>query len=174
MQKVTSDDIWVYVNFVGNSLRAAMPGCDKYYRENKRTIELVAEHMKRIQVVHRIKPLYRGLLLEKEWDEQTLLPPNPKMQFLSFSEDREIALRFANPYNEYAIGFQLRGKKVSGFLIEYTPTLDEILFHHSWIPILKIDQLFERQYGDIGELFIQKEVMLKQEMKYFNMERVKN
>ena len=102
-----------------------------------------------------------------EKDNLKTLKPNKEIEWLSFSEKREVALEFANPKSSLMPkGFSIGD---NGYLITYKPEPKEIFFHHSMLNKSIYEEVFEK---DIAFFKNQFEVMLFQNMKTFNLESV--
>lgn len=141
---------------------------DRLFRENMELIEGVAS------LVHKSHPIklekfYRGILLTEEEANGLKLKPIKKLTTLSFSTERQIALDFAYPHPDIAMMYRARGREVKGYMIEHTPKREHILFHWDWIKPMKIDQLFMEAYGENDLLYEQKEVVVKQTNKWFDL-----
>jgi hypothetical protein len=155
-----------YINFICNALTASGIEVDKYYLDNKQSIDSYAKLMLQKYPVER-KVLFRGLLLENH--KHTRLDPLGHIQFLSFSESLKVAQDFADI--ESSISFAMRNSypNSEGYLITHTPTYDEILFHYSWVDLLGLDWYLPKD--GIELIKEQKEVTLKQTMKSFELQK---
>ena len=154
-----------YLNFILNALRASTSAVDAYYLEHKSSIEAYASLLNE-KYPCPVTSLYRGILLEEDID---LLPPLDHIQFLSFSEDRNVAYNFADIDSDISQFMKAQSPNAKGYVIEYTPEKDEILFHHSWVDCLGLDWYLHKASIDL--LREQKEVTLKQSMKEFKLKR---
>ena len=87
---VTSIDL--YVNFVLHAILGRLAEADTLMRLAGPQIRTVADNLSRARLIE-TKPLYRGLLLDPDLPFMT----DPKLTFLSWSEDRDVAVWFACP-----------------------------------------------------------------------------
>ena len=155
-----------YINFVCNALVASNTAVDNYFKENQKDIEAFAEIMHQKAPI-KVEKIYRGLLMEEALET---LEPLPHIQFLSFSEDKKVAYDFADINSDISVAMRMENPNAKGYIIEYTPQKNEILFHHSWVDLMGLDWYLPK--GSIELIREQKEVMLKQNMREFKLERV--
>jgi hypothetical protein len=92
-----------------------------------------------------LKPLYRGLLLEPHEVQNGLVPAQqPGAESVSFSEDRDVACYFADPSSIMSEAVKAHRPGVEGYIAEYTPRRDEVLWHYKWNPLpFKGGRLFD-------------------------------
>lgn len=164
----TKKQLNYYINFVANSLMAATKTTDEFYQKHRLAIDHVA-HFMTIKYPIPLNPLYRGILLTESG--QKTLTPKPQVKFLSFSESKETALTFCDPNHFNSFAFRAAYENIYGYLIEHTPIRDEILFHYHWVGILKLEQLYHSigELENMKEILLQKEVILKQHYKHFEL-----
>lgn len=121
-----------------------------------------------------IRCLFRGVLVEPEVIVASTLPPEPRVTFVSFSEDRNVACWFADVESFVSGYVKQQRPRVEGFVIEHTPKLEDILFHYSWGLAFPLPDgrraplsVFAQMHSDIDvrqfdwNLRTQKEVILK-------------
>src|SRR5207244_11350511 len=77
-------------------------------------------------------PLYRGILL----DPAQPFRPDPKLTFLSWSEDRDVALWFACPRSVVSEPIMRQNPKLRGHVAEIAAPRSRVLFHYSWASVL--------------------------------------
>lgn len=141
------------------SLHGMYPiAADRYLRENLDEIREYAGIL-----LHKIgyepRPIHRGIILEEKIDGK--LQPHNGFSYLSFTEDMAIAERFANIDHWMSFILRANGYKY-GYMIEYTPALDEILFHHSFVDLLPYDDWFISVGIEDNKVREQKEVTIIQ------------
>jgi hypothetical protein len=109
--------------------------------------------------------VFRGVVLKKEVSE---LLPHKNLKYLSFTEDIDIATHFADPVNGFGQGIINIKEQLGehGYIISYTPRLEEILFVHGFLDILPygewISEIGIDPKEEIFHLKKQKEIMIVQ------------
>ena len=73
-------------------------------------------------------PLYRGMLLEPGKPYVA----NPRLMFLSWSEDKDVARWFACSRSAVSEPLAASNPRLRGHLVELAPSPPCVLFHHSW------------------------------------------
>jgi hypothetical protein len=110
------------------------------------------------------KPLYRGILLK---DKVSEIKPHENFHSLSFSTDRAVAQHFANVhgFGSDVINIEKTLGKY-GYIIEYTHSASEVLFHYRFLSILPYVEIFDslgfNGFKEVEELKKQKEVTIIQ------------
>jgi len=157
-------DLMTYFNWSANALMPMNPSAtDRYLKENQSAILKVAQKLlKAINYCPSI--IYRGIILRHPVDS---IVPNEQLQYLSFSTERLVAEHFAN-INGFGsdlldVSLQLG---THGYVIEYTPTFSEVLFHYELLSLLPYSEAFSLLKMDgnreVEGLKKQKEVMILQ------------
>jgi hypothetical protein len=113
-------------------------GADRYLRDNLEEIQHYAGRLLR-KINYEPQTVHRGVILPEQIDGK--LDPHPRQTYVSFTEDISIAERFADINHWMSFILRANGYKF-GYMIEYTPTIDEILFHHSFVDLLPYDDWF--------------------------------
>ncbi len=174
-----TEDLRHYFIWSANALMPTNPqAADKFLKTHKTIIHKTAQRLL-TQTDCRSTTIYRGIILR---EPATEIKPHAMMQYLSFSTDRKIAEHFAN-VNGFGSDFFDVSKQLGehGYVIEYTPKIEEILFHYSLLDVLPYAELFN-QIGvdgqrEVNGLREQKEVMILQPEfplslnKYFKTEK---
>jgi hypothetical protein len=155
-----------YINFICNALTASSTDVDKYYLQNKQSIDSYAKLMLEKYPVER-KTLFRGILLENH--KSSRLNPLTHIQFLSFSESLKVAQDFADINSSISFAMRQSYPNSEGYLITHTPSYDEILFHYSWVDLLGLDWYLPKD--SIELIRDQKEVTIKQAMRSFELQK---
>ena len=157
-------DLTTYFNWSANALCPINPKAnDIYLQSNQSAIFQVAQQL--LQDIHyRPRPIYRGIILK---EPILSLKPHRNLKYLSFSDDLEVAQYFAD-----VNGFGSQHVDVAtqlgtyGYVIEYTPKLNEVLFHYDLLSILPYAEAFSLlgMHGEyeIQSITWQKEIMILQ------------
>src|SRR5579884_515040 len=120
-----------YVNWALYAILGRMGEADGIMQEYGSDIREVVRQLQR-RHAPMMRTIYRGVLVEPEELVDGKLPPDPRLTFVSFSEDRDVACWFADP-ESFVSGFVKQQRpRVQGFVIEHKPKLEDILFHYSW------------------------------------------
>lgn len=155
----------IYWNFIFNLLIGKNP--DHYYRQNNQKIDLISQFL-RGKFPKQIKPLYRGILLDPSEIINKKVKGIEHITFVSFSEDKRIALAFADTKNNISRYAMQTNPKQKGYLItksSYNPS--ELIFHYEWLFDTRLITNFRNIVGDEARFIeLQKEVVLKPESEY--------
>lgn len=162
--KQIQGDLTTYFNWSANVLMPINPNAaDHYLRANRMAIVKVAQKL--LQVIQYAPvTLYRGILLKQQ---VSAIEPHDRLQYLSFSEDLSVAQCFADPrgFGNELVNLESRLGR-HGYVIEYTPTLEEILFHYHFLAILPYAEAFTllgmNGGAEVSSLHDQKEVTILQ------------
>lgn len=159
-----TDDMWFYFNWAANAVLPFFAnGADIYLDEHKEVICEVAQTLLE-QIDYVPGTIYRGVLLKSPVTELT---PNKRLKYVSFSTDRGVAEHFAD-YNGFGSGIMDIKSKLGehGYVIEYTPKPEEVLFHYHLLQVLPFAEAYSRIGLDgpveVLALSEQKEVMILQ------------
>jgi len=122
-----ADIVWMhYVSFVLHATYGRLSEADAIMRAAGSQIHSVAALIaKSLPIEH--KPLYRGMLLEPAQPFKA----DPRLTFLSWSEDRDVAEWFACPRSVVSEPLAKINSKLRGHLVELA-TPPRVLFHHAW------------------------------------------
>lgn len=140
------DDINLYVNFALNAIYGKLGEADTIMRFAGNAVRRVADE---IAVACPIDPLpiHRGMLL----DPAEPFRVDPQLTFLSWSEDRDVALWFACPRSVVSEPLAQKNPKLRGYVAELTTPRSRVLFHHSWASALGGLACFARVHPLMGE-----------------------
>lgn len=124
-------DVDLYLNFVLHAILGRLREADAIMSIAGDRIRAVAD---RLTAQHPItpKPLYRGLLL----DPDKTYAPDPKLTFLSWSEDRDVAVWFACPRSAVSEPLAKANPRLRGHLVDLPAPKARVLFHHGWASAL--------------------------------------
>jgi hypothetical protein len=151
-----------YGNFAINALTGHNP--DAYYTRYQREIDAVARALQNRFGPKTGNAIYRGIILDPSEVHNGSVKGVPEIQFVSFTENKDVAIAFADIKNPMAEFMMWRYPNKQGYLItknNYDPS--QLLYHHSWAKIFPTQQILGT---DAKYLEIQKEVILKPEDEY--------
>jgi len=128
-------EVQLYINFVLHAVYGKLGEADTIMRFAGDAVRRVADDIAaecNRQFPTEPVPLYRGILLDPE------LPfrPDPKLTFLSWSEDRDVALWFACPRSVVSEPIMQQNAKLRGHVAVVAAPRSRVLFHHSWASAL--------------------------------------
>lgn len=169
-------DLEIYFNWSANVLMPLIPGgADRFLEQNKSTIVKVAQ-----QLLHDLSltphPIYRGIILKEKVDA---IHPHHRLKYLSFSADRKVAEHFAD-IQGFGSGYINVAAQLGthSYVIEYTPTLEEILFHYRLLSLLPYGEGFSllgmKGTEEVKSLQRQKEIVILQPAAPFTQFSYKN
>ena len=120
-----------YINWVLYAVLGNMQAADQILKEHRQGIQSWATFLRK-EYPFKIKTLYRGLLLEPEQVKEKTIAQDPRVQFVSFSEDFDVACWFAAPDSVMSGYVKQTRPRVEGWIMEYRPRASDVLFHHHW------------------------------------------
>lgn len=120
-------DLDFYLNFALHAILGRLGEADALMSIAGEEIRTVAD---RLAAQHPIapKPLYRGMLL----DPDKTFAADPKLTFLSWSEDRDVALWFACPRSAVSEPLAATNPRLCGYLVDLPAPQSRVLFHYGW------------------------------------------
>ena len=158
---ITQEEFHHYGNFVLNALMGRNP--DEYYSQYQKEIDKVADILRNRFGPKTGTTIYRGIILDPSEVNNGIVKSVPEVKYVSFSENKNVAVGFADPHNPMAQFLMMRYPNKKGYLIteHYDPKL--LLYHHSWSRIFPMEKIFGK---DAKIIELQKEVILKPEPEY--------
>lgn len=120
-----------YVNFAIHAILGKLGEADAIMRLAGNAVRRVANDLAR-ECPIATTPLYRGLLL----DPATPYAPDPKLTYLSWSEDRDVALWFACPRSAVSVEASQLRPQLRGYVAKIAAPRSRVLFHHGWAQAL--------------------------------------
>ena len=120
-------DLDLYLNFALHAILGRLSEADALMSIAGDEIRAVAARLTAHYPITS-KPLYRGMLL----DPDQTFAANPKLTFLSWSEDRDVAVWFACPRSAVSEPLAATNPKLRGHLVELMGPPSRVLFHHAW------------------------------------------
>lgn len=135
-------DLKTYFNWSANTLCPLNPGAaDRFLKENKTAILNTSQKL--LKLVRYVPGLiYRGILLKQTVNE---IMPHERLEYLSFSTDRSVAEHFAN-VNGFGSEIMNLAAQLGnyGYIIEYIPSVSEVLFHYHFLSLLPYAEAFSQ------------------------------
>jgi hypothetical protein len=120
-------DLDLYVNFAMHAILGRLGEADQIMRFGEDSIRRVAAHLGN-QLPIAQTPLHRGMLL----DPEKPFAADPKLTFLSWSEDRDVALWFACPRSVVSEPLMQQNAKLRGHVVSIPEPRSRVLFHYTW------------------------------------------
>ncbi len=124
-------DVDLYLNFALHAILGRLGEADALMSIAGDEIRSVADHLAAQRPIAP-KPLYRGMLL----DPDKPFAADPKLTFLSWSEDRDVALWFACPRSVVSEPLAATNPRLRGHLVDLPAPQSRVLFHHGWADAL--------------------------------------
>jgi len=122
-----------YLAFILYGIIGKLQEADSVMRQHSNEIRSVAA---RLRAFHppEIKRIYRGLLIEpSNMGPGNIISRDPNAQFVSFSEDKDVACWFADRESQISrFVAKVQRPDVEGWLIDYVPQPEDILFYWRW------------------------------------------
>jgi len=120
-------DTDLYLNFALHAILGRLGEADALMSIAGDEIRAVADWL---AAQHPIAPetLHRGLLL----DPDKTFTADPKLTFVSWSEDRDVAVWFACPRSAVSEPLAATNPKLRGHLVDLPAPQSRVLFHHEW------------------------------------------
>lgn len=146
--EISEQHFRLYKIFVILAVLGMLSESDDLMMEKGDIIRQVARYF-RSQFPPPPKQLYRGMLVQPRDVPPDQIAKPQGVQFVSFTEDLQVACWFAAQDTVFASVLLSQKPGATGWVGEYIPEEDEILFHYSWIDTLR------QGYGtDIYELAV--------------------
>lgn len=124
-------DLQLYVNFAAHAILGKLGEADQIMRAYGDSVRRVADALER-EYPAPWAPLYRGLML----DPATPFALDPKLTYLSWSEDHEVALWFACPRSAINLDLAAMKPDLRGYVAQLPAPQARVLFHHGWAEAL--------------------------------------
>jgi hypothetical protein len=136
---------------------------DEFYSQHQKEIDKVADILRNRFGPKTGTTIYRGIILDPSEVNNGMVKSVPEIKYVSFSEDINVAIAFADPQNPMASFLTKLYPNKRGYVIteHYDPKL--LLYHYSWSKIFPMEKIFGM---DALSLEKQKEVILKPEPEY--------
>jgi hypothetical protein len=124
-------DVNLYVNFALYAIYGKLGEADAIMRLAGDSVRRVADDIGARNSAG-LAPIHRGMLL----DPDVPFAPDPKLTFLSWSEDHDVALWFACPRSVVSEPLAKMKPKLRGYVATILTPRSRVLFHHSWASVL--------------------------------------
>ena len=124
-------DVNLYINFALHAVYGRLGEADTIMRFAGDAVRRIADDL---AAEFPITPasIYRGIMLDP--DEPFVA--DPKLTFLSWSEDRDVALWFACPRSVVSEPLAQKNPKLRSYVASEAAPRSRVLFHHSWASTL--------------------------------------
>lgn len=133
-QVPSRDAVMSWANFVLYAVVGRMREADSILYERRALVLEMAAWMRSERPV-KVGDVYRGVLVEPAAIQGGKLMADPRLQFLSWTEDLQVACWFANPDSIISEVVRERMPNVRGYIATGKPTAASILWHHDWVDI---------------------------------------
>lgn len=140
------DDINLYVNFALHAVFGKLGAADAIMRFAGDAVRRVADEIAAECPINPA-PIYRGMLL----DPAQPFRGDPELTFLSWSEDRDVALWFACPRSVVSEPLARLNPTRRGYVADLPAPRSRVLFHHSWASALGGLACFALVHPRMGE-----------------------
>lgn len=124
-------DLDLYINFTIHAIFGKLREADAIMRFGGEAVRQVATDLAAELPVAPM-PIYRGVLL----NPGETFAADPVPTFLSWSEDRDVALWFACPRSVVSEPIMQMKPQLRGYVIELPHVQSRVLFHYSWAGML--------------------------------------
>ena len=159
---ITRQALEHYLYFIVNALRGALEKSDNFYRAHRGDIDRIAEEMVLKHGPKQGGIIYRGIILDDHEVKNGKVLHAPEITFVSFSEDKNIAIAFGDIENPSWEHGKLRYPTKKGYLITAKYQPDHVLYHWSWLKSANLMNIFQQAFGnDVKYTAQQKEVIIK-------------
>lgn len=126
-----SQDVNLYINFALHAIYGKLGEADTIMRFAGDSVRRIADEIAAENPIEPL-PIYRGLLL----DPDEPFTADRSLSFLSWSEDRDVALWFASPRSVISEPLTQKNPKLRGYIAAEPAAPSRVLFHHSWASAL--------------------------------------
>jgi hypothetical protein len=124
-------DVEFYLNFALHAVLGRLRETDAIMRIAGDAVRSVADRISARSPITPA-PIYRGMLL----DPDVSFAADPKLMFLSWSEDRDVAVWFACPRSVVSEPLAESNPRLRGYLVDLPVPRSRVLLHYSWTPVL--------------------------------------
>lgn len=125
------EDIQLYINFALYAVLGRLAEADVIMRSAGNAVRRVADAIA-AESPTALAPIHRGMLL----DPTQPFRAEPRFTFLSWSEDRDVALWFACPRSVVSEPLAQMNPTLRGYVATLAHPRSRILFHHAWASAL--------------------------------------
>jgi len=159
----------LYYQFIISALLGDNPSkTDVFFKKYKDNILSIANMLKsKLPLPQSL--LYRGIILEDKNIINNKLKPLSYITYLSFTENLKIAENFADINSWMACTIMNKRPESKGYIIEYKPIKEEILFYWKWYEILKLNEI---PILNVSLIKSHEEVIIMQTNKIFKLNKM--
>lgn len=125
------DDYNYYINFVLYAVLGRMAESDALMRLYGDGVRRVAARLRTQRAVPK-RPLYRGVLLGLGDVIDGQLKPDPRLRFISWTEDLDVACWFADPDSVMSAFMRSFRPNTQGFIVSADQPPAPVLFYYEW------------------------------------------
>ena len=118
-----------WINFVLHAVYGKLAEADGIMRSFGARVRSFADKLETVMPIDSRKPIYRGVLLDPTKPYRT----DPKLMFLSWSEDPLVARWFASPDSVISVPVAKRHPNYRGYMFALEAPRSRVLFHYSWV-----------------------------------------
>ncbi len=156
---------WEFVFSVMHVLHGI--NADSYYRSHRREIDIMAAYFVKEYGPTSGGTAWRGIIVDPSRIHNRKINHDPRMNFVSFSEDKQIAISFGDIDNALW-GEKEKYPNDKGYLITSTWRPELLLFHWKWA-VEDMRDVAEKVFysSDIPVIEKQKELILKPKPYYY-------
>jgi hypothetical protein len=126
-QRVSDFDLNVYIDFALHAILGRLGEADAIMRFAGDSVRRVADDIAAQNHVDSAV-LHRGMLLDPDVPFAT----DPKLTFMSWSEDHDVAMWFACPRSVVSEPLAKMKPELRGYVATINAPASRVLFHHSW------------------------------------------
>ena len=120
-------DLDLYINFALHAIYGRLAEADQIMRLGGDQVRRIAAQLaERLPILP--TPLHRGMLL----DPEKPFTADPKLTFLSWSEDLDVARWFACSRSVVSEPLMQQNSKLRGYVVEIAMPPAGVLFHYTW------------------------------------------
>lgn len=128
------DAIMLWSNFVLFAVVGMTAAADQIMVKHRALILEMAAWMHKQRPVA-LGELYRGVIINPEILRDGELAPDPRVQFVSWSEEQSVACWFADVGSIISECVREKYPRARGYIASETPSATDVLWHHDWMDI---------------------------------------
>lgn len=121
-----------WLNWAIQAVMGNLQQADALMSQYGREIRKAAAYLRMRNAQVPVRTLYRGMLIPKNQIRDGQLPRLEGYMSTSFTERLEVACWFASTEAGISQVLMMQKPSSKGFVAEYEPVPEEVLFHHAW------------------------------------------
>lgn len=122
----------LWLNWAIQAIMGNLQQADALMSQYGRELQYAAGYLRKRNAHVPLSTLYRGMLIPKSEIRNGQLPRLEGYMSTSFTERLEVACWFASPNAGISQVLMMQKPSSKGFIAEYEPAPEEVLFHHAW------------------------------------------